>query len=273
MLAKLSGPELRKLLDSIGAPSFILQIHEGGSFTFLEANSMFEQAFVLDGQDYLGRSLQQVYSTERGARIEQLLNQCVQEETTVEAVERLDLARSVGWWRFSFRPIRNAQGDAVRIFGAATNVSRQIELEKELKYEHLLLSVQSEMMPDGVLVVSKDGDYLSWNENFKVLLGLSETDMKAGSAAVDRKLAGLIAEPERFQKRVDAIIAGLSTDMEEDEVELLDGRTLVFFSRGLIDHEDFSYGRVWFVRTSLLLGEPSRKLKVPTRPRKRRIYF
>ncbi|QXW19598.1 PAS domain-containing protein [Comamonas aquatica] len=169
MLSQLIGKNLRDLLDSIGSPACVVEVIEKNKFFFLMANSLFEDAFNLQNFSYVGRKLQDVYLGERATQLEKLLKQCIDKNITIESVESLVFGNTTNHWRFNFRPIKDAKENISRVFVAATNVSRLVELENQLKYEHLLLQVQSDMTPDGVLVVSKKGDYLSWNEKFKAI--------------------------------------------------------------------------------------------------------
>lgn len=261
MLSQLIGKNLRDLLDSIGSPACVVEVIEKNKFFFLMANSLFEDAFNLQNFSYVGRKLQDVYLGERATQLEKLLKQCIDKNITIESVESVVFGNTTNHWRFSFRPIKDAKENISRVFVAATNVSRLVELENQLKYEHLLLQVQSDMTPDGVLVVSKKGDYLSWNEKFKAIFRFSEEDMLLGPTVVEPKLHAFMRDPDFFKKNVEKVISRPAEYLGEEEFELVDGRTLIFISRVLTDQEKLSHGRVWFVRDVTNERQSAKKLK------------
>ena len=132
---------------------------------------------------------------------------------------------------------------AINIFRDITTMKRD---EDELRFRQALLTAEMEASEEGMLVISRDREILSFNERFREIWDLPDEVIESGSdvdavgVAMDQ-----VADPEAFA-------AGLRHYYEEhpdaigtEIIELRNGRIIRRYTRPLIDG-DRLYGRIWF---------------------------
>src|SRR3954447_9410788 len=111
-----------------------------------------------------------------------------------------------------------------------------------------LLRAQTEALLDGILVVSGEGRILLANRRFAEIWGFPDDVLASGSD--DAALAFVrdkLRDPDEFMERV-AYLYRHPEETSRDEIQLLDGRTIIRYSAP-VTLDDGSYaGRVWFFR-------------------------
>jgi len=134
---------------------------------------------------------------------------------------------------------------------ALARIDKQLVLKKshhDLNYEKLLLNCQIEVSPDGILAISNEGDWLSFNRRFLEVWDLTGqvSSEPAGQKGFELLLSKL-SNPEHFA----SVLAGLADRPDErswDELQLGDGRTLEGHSVPFLDPRGIHQGRVWYFR-------------------------
>lgn len=120
--------------------------------------------------------------------------------------------------------------------------------EEELRIQKSLLECQSEAAPDGILVVSSDREWLSFNQRFVEMWGLAENVVATRSSAVAlQSVLDTLVDPQQFLTSV----LQLYNDKEQtshDEVALKDGRIFERYSAPVKSNNGIHYGRVWYYR-------------------------
>ncbi len=115
-------------------------------------------------------------------------------------------------------------------------------------YQKMLLEAQTKTSPDGILVVSKDREWLSFNQRFAEMWDLPPRVVdnydKDESLQI---ITAQLKEPERFFSRIEDIYENLH-DQVYDEVALKDGRVFERYSSPIKDENELYYGRVWYTR-------------------------
>jgi len=134
---------------------------------------------------------------------------------------------------------------------ALTRIHTQLLFTKaneEIRCREALLKCQIEASPDGILMVSSESSWLSYNLRFLELWGLTgevsdePTVQKGFDTLIER-----LSSPEQFR----SILAALKRQPEErswDELSLNDGRTFEAFSVPIRDLEKVHHGRIWYFR-------------------------
>ncbi|MFB6347378.1 MAG: diguanylate cyclase [bacterium] len=132
-------------------------------------------------------------------------------------------------------------------------------MEEQLKYQKDLLKAQQEAALDGILVVSKDGEVLSYNDQFLEMWGFSDSTIQDKS---DDELFELtltkLENPEEFNEKVQYLYEN-PDETSRDEIHLEDGRTFDRYSSP-IEHQDDIVGRVWYFRD--ITNRKSRQLEL-----------
>lgn len=248
MLDQLSGADLKCLLDTIGAPVFMAEVQPDGAFIYLCLNVELEAAVGLQMQDYAGRTVSELMPEEQAQRVQAQYALCLQSGQSVEFEEFFRFPKGERWWRTTLRPVRDGSGQARRILGASFDITDYKRTRETLRYQHMLLKVQQELMPDGILISDESGNCLSWNTRFKEIWRLDEEQLRQGWEIMLPLTMGLMVDPEAFMKRIEGVYLDLHEAIEEEELKLKDGRTLVWYSRGLTEESEINNGRVWYFR-------------------------
>lgn len=123
-----------------------------------------------------------------------------------------------------------------------------VETDRALRFSEAVLRAQGESGVEGLLVVSPDGEIISYNSRFAEIWGFDEELVERGSdeealrAAMER-----VADPEGFIARVQAAYANPTAPMR-DEVHFIDGRVLDRYGAPLQLDDGTYLGWAWYFR-------------------------
>ncbi len=132
--------------------------------------------------------------------------------------------------------------------GTLRDITDRKAIEAELAENVAVRATEHELSPDGILVVSETGKWLSFNRRFVDMWGISDEVVKAGSDELAlASVMAKVADPEAFRARVKYLYEH-ADDRSRDEVALLDGRTLERYSAPMRHAGGGPAGRVWFFR-------------------------
>jgi PAS domain S-box-containing protein len=138
-------------------------------------------------------------------------------------------------------------GKPTGIASTERDITARKREEEELKFRNVILTTQQEASLDGILVVDKWGDILSFNQRFRDLWGIPPEVMATKSdARALQYVTDKLAEPQEFMDRVRILYANRETSREE--IFLKDGRTFDRYSAPMIGGDARYYGYVWFFR-------------------------
>ncbi|MGI8759634.1 MAG: GAF domain-containing SpoIIE family protein phosphatase, partial [Acidimicrobiales bacterium] len=120
--------------------------------------------------------------------------------------------------------------------------------QKEARFQAALLRAQNEAGIDGVMVVSPEGEMISYNHRFAEIWGFDEQVMESRSddAALVRAMEQ-VDDPEAFIARVREVYEERPNRTQE-EIPLSDGRVLDRFGAPLYGDDGTYYGWAWYFR-------------------------
>lgn len=122
------------------------------------------------------------------------------------------------------------------------------QVEEEVKYKNTILKTQQETSLDGILVISGDGQIISYNQQ---LIDLWQLAPELVSAKVDAPVLMAMAaqgeNPHAFIERVHYLNAHRE-DKSREELLLKDGRIIDRYSAPVIGADLTHYGRIWYFR-------------------------
>jgi signal transduction histidine kinase len=120
--------------------------------------------------------------------------------------------------------------------------------EDELAFRNLILSTQLETSMDGILVVNREREWISYNQRFLEIWGISpEVAASKDSRRALESVRSLVTEPECFLQRVEELYTLEEAARSQEEIELLDGRVFERYSAPMIAADRY-FGRVWYYR-------------------------
>lgn len=247
MLANYTREELRQLLNGFASPMFVVGVGSWDDFVYLGANAALTELTGLTEEALVGQTPGDILLPGQAAAVVAQYRRCVQSRQPVEFTDRFTLPVGVRWWRTRLNPALDETGKVVRILGTTLDATDEQRNLEELRTKALLLNSQQELMPDGVIVATPEGEFISWNNSFLHMWSLSEDNLRGGRSIVLPLMLEQLTEPERYQARVDVLYRQPTQAVEGAELLLKDGRTFVWSSSSLPD-EAPGRKRVWFFR-------------------------
>lgn len=120
--------------------------------------------------------------------------------------------------------------------------------EDELLLKNALLESQSEAVPEGILVVAEDGQWLSVNSRFREIWGLSDIELgDFGTAEALQLVSEKLDDPDAFNHRVEEIYRS-NGETAKERIELKSGVILERFTAPVKGPNGEVYGRLWSYR-------------------------
>ncbi|HUF54776.1 MAG TPA: GAF domain-containing protein [Dehalococcoidia bacterium] len=138
-------------------------------------------------------------------------------------------------------------GGETCVLAILADVTKRKQAEETLAFQRALLQAQSEAALEGILVVSPDGEMISFNQRFVEMCGIPDEVIasRSDAAAIQSVLEKLV-DPDSFTAKIEYLYAH-PEEQSIDELHLLDGRTFERHSRPLTGSEGELYGRVWYL--------------------------
>ncbi|NMB79333.1 MAG: PAS domain S-box protein [Methanomicrobiales archaeon] len=168
-----------------------------------------------------------------------------------DAVERFDcrIIRKDGSIRHlesTISTIRYHGADA--ILGSARDVTKRMEVLRELRFMNVLLTTQQETSPEAILIVDDTGKIVSYNQQFVRIWGVPDNLIRnRDDEPVLSFVTAQQADPELFLERVRYLYKHRD-EKSFEELRLRDGRILERFSSPMLGDDRKYYGRVWYFR-------------------------
>ncbi len=120
--------------------------------------------------------------------------------------------------------------------------------EQDLAFQKMLFASQSEASPDGILVVSNERQWLSFNQRFLDMWHIPEPlAATRDSKTILNTVMHQLADPEQFIARIEDLYTN-PDEQAHDEIGMKDGRILEQYSSLVRDETGINYGRVWYYR-------------------------
>jgi PAS domain S-box-containing protein len=148
-------------------------------------------------------------------------------------------------------PFRDDDGRMIGTVGCGRDVTEERRVEERLRWNEALLSLMAQASPIAYLVVDNRTDDIHYfNSRFCDMWGLSslEDDMRTGkirNSDIIPPCISLIRDPETFTACSSSLQDEANRLTVEDEVELVDGRCIYWFSTQIRDTDDRYLGRLY----------------------------
>jgi diguanylate cyclase (GGDEF)-like protein/PAS domain S-box-containing protein len=174
-----------------------------------------------------------------------------QDKTPIEAIKKAQLGESgayeTNWmgrfYQVNVAPMRQPDGTISGTIGLAFDITEGKSAEKELEMSLSLLRATLESTADGILVVDRDGKWMTFNQHFVDMWKIPEpiVDSRDEALLLAFVLDQLI-DPDNFIRKLKELYQ--SNDDSFDLLEFKDGRVMERYSRPQ-RIAGISVGRVW----------------------------
>jgi diguanylate cyclase (GGDEF)-like protein/PAS domain S-box-containing protein len=137
--------------------------------------------------------------------------------------------------------------DEWQAIGIIRDITVRKESENKVQFANVLLKTEIEASPDGILVVGPQREILLVNRRFAEMWGIaSDLEAMTDEIALKASISGA-KHPEAFALRVQYLYDHPDV-IGDEEVDLVDGRTIDRRTAGLVTSDGHYLGRVWYFR-------------------------
>ena len=152
MLLTFNSDDLKRLLDPIGAPTFVVDVLPNGEFRYVAFNQGNEERTGLRHQDAVGKRPEDIADAELASRVKHRYLACVAARHVTEYDEELTVDGKRRVWHLSLSPLLNRSGQVRRILGTANDVTIQRDQQARLRDRENRLSAFIEGSLQGILI-------------------------------------------------------------------------------------------------------------------------
>ena len=254
--------ELRRMLDYLGIAAFVIDVVSVDEFRLAAINFRHEQLSGMKHSKVAGRRVEELLSPEMAEKVKARYRRCVEGKTVTNYQETLNLPIGTTYWQTSLVPFFDEAGNVTRLLGTANEISNQVHLELEARYQSTVMSAYLDESPDGILVVDANNQIKAWNPRFLEIWDIPEAVMDArdGEAAL-QAVKKQLQDPGAFVERVKELYTSLDEEEHGVRINMTDGRVLERYSRGLHGPDGDYWGRIWFYRDVTELHRMTEQLR------------
>lgn len=142
---------------------------------------------------------------------------------------------------------KNPDGSLKFVSSMTRDITKQKEIEEQLRRSNALLKAQQEASIDGILVADEHRNIVDYNQKFCEIWRLPQILPVGNSRQVAEMVADQVEEPEAFLANIEAFYQNLD-EVLHDEILLKDGRTIERHSKAVKSSAGEYYGRITFFR-------------------------
>jgi len=143
--------------------------------------------------------------------------------------------------------LRDANGKSISIIAVARDITAQKRDAATLQFQKTLLEAQSDASIEGILVVSSEGEIVSYNRRFAEMWKISSALDAESDEMPLKTVLDSVENPKEFLDTLYRFYEH-SDEIDQSEVRLRDGRVFERYTSPVKDAGGIHYGRVWFFR-------------------------
>lgn len=239
--------ESKKLFNAVNDA---ISVHDLETFRMIDVNDTICEMLGHDRQTILEKGVGEFSATEDG------FTQELAQEILMEASKNEEVPEPFEW------ALRTAEGEKVwlevnpilleyqgkkRFLALSRDITKRKHNREQLEYQKSILEAQQEAADEGILVISTDGEILSYNEQFQELWKIPDdvlTDRDDETAL--NYVLDQLENPDEFLETVEYLYDN-PHQKQRDVLYKKNGTVIERFSSP-IKLEGTAFGRVWFFR-------------------------
>lgn len=248
--------QTEQFLDSVvdNLPTMLF-VKEANDLRFVRWNKAAEQISKYPGQLMLGKNDADIVPPDEAAFF------AAKDRETLSGGEIVDIPEeplqdadgNIHWLHTRKIPLMGPDGKPAFLLGISEDITERKKAEDELRtaleranFQNALISAQTDLSPDGILVVGGDDHILLHNRRFLEMWNISEAAMGSGSVEPIRQaVRDQLRDPEGWFRRTGEIYMKQGTS-SHDEIEFKDNRIFERYSTPFSGPDGTYLGRVWF---------------------------
>jgi PAS domain S-box-containing protein len=140
---------LRSIYDGVESLVCVVDVAENGDFVYRSYNRYAEKLTGLTDADVAGKTVDQRFSPEEAAAVNDLFSRCVESGNAITEEEFLTINDRVIWLISTFNPLRDATGRIYRLVGTSFDITplkqTQAQLKQQAEREQLLNGITNQI--------------------------------------------------------------------------------------------------------------------------------
>jgi two-component system cell cycle sensor histidine kinase PleC len=144
--------ELKRLLDPIGTPTFVVDVMPDGRFRYAAFNRCNELRAGISHEAAVGRTPEELTGHALAARLTARYRQCVEAREVIEYEEDLDISGELRAWHTSLSPLFDTDGRVARILGTSSDITAIRAQQAALSDRESRLAALIEGSLQGILI-------------------------------------------------------------------------------------------------------------------------
>ncbi len=149
---------------------------------YLFANETWQKIFDRKKEDWLGKTLEEVWPPGLAGLFQRLDQQTIHEREPLETIQTLKQDDREHSWLIKIFPILNQFGRAELVGAIGIDITERREAEEALYREEEKYRILVEESPLGISIIGENGDYKYLNPKFEEIFGYTLEDLPNGRA-------------------------------------------------------------------------------------------
>jgi PAS domain S-box-containing protein len=238
-----SEKKVSRIIQNLPAGIHLYRLEDNDRLVFDGSNPAANRILGVDYSMFIGKTIEEAFpaliETEVPARYRKAAK-----DGTPWATEQITYHEGKIAGAYEVIAFQTEPGRMAAVF---SDISERKRTEEALKFQNLLLTIQQESSPDGILVAGENGRILYSNRKFARMWNIPDELIAAGDETPALAYAvQQTVDPEQFVNRVKDLYRS-QNESSFDEFSLKDGRIFERYSSPIIG-ENHYYGRVWQFR-------------------------
>lgn len=124
---------LRSIYESVESAIFVIEVDREEEFRYLSWNASAGRSVKINLQDAVGKTPEEVFGAEKGAKLREHYCECVKTGTPTRSEEKFYVGTQENWMLATLNPVRDLDGRICRLIGTATNITDRKRAEIALQ--------------------------------------------------------------------------------------------------------------------------------------------
>lgn len=155
---------------------FVIDVQDK-NFYYAGFNHLAEQYGGISSQESQGKTPEEAYGSQIGVLFRQNYQRCLQANTSISYEEKIVFDGHIIWTLTTLSPIRNDQGEIVRIVGTAIDITDRKLAEEALRESEARWQFALEGSGDGIWDWNAQTNLVFFSPQWKAMIGYADSDI------------------------------------------------------------------------------------------------
>lgn len=237
--------ELSSIYNNVSEIIFSISV-ENSRYKFIFVNQAFLDVTGLEESHVLGKYVEEVIPEPSLNMVLENYQKAIKEKKTIRWEETTRYPSGDRKGEVTITPLFDSRGRCTKLIGTVHDITKRVEMHKDLLFKTTLLEAQLQSTLDGVLVLDNKQNVVLYNNRFIDMWEIPRSLESKVSRKIFDHLKSKVKFPDTlFYKE---FITEKRNYNNFKYIELKNGEILESYSMPLIDSEGNFEGKVWYFR-------------------------